>query len=212
MYTISLRAGRPVPRPHGPEGPAPRAGRLYCGINRPYHGRRLSVTGGPPLLYGARTPAYKRWSPRSRAWTPLSFLAVPLPAPADSSRARSTGRGGRHRRLPAHPTAGATPPRSTPQTEPLATPRPSPVLSRPRTPASSPNSGEQYRCPRPRDDIAKVKIFPGSFLQKCNSNSVVILLFLVNCVENHRNIGKMQNQLCWIRCELSYNFCYSGLS
>jgi hypothetical protein len=78
----------------------------------------------------------------------------------------------------------------TPQTEPLATPRPSPVLPRPRAPTSSPNSGEQHRCPRPRDDIAKVKIFPGSLLQKRNSNSKSEWLILVNCVENRREIKK----------------------
>jgi hypothetical protein len=37
-------------------------------------------------------------------------------------------------------------------------------------------------------------------------------LILVNCIENRRKIRKMQGQFCWIRCELSYNFCYSGLS
>jgi hypothetical protein len=49
-------------------------------------------------------------------------------------------------------------------------------------------------------------------MQKVNSNSFVIWLILVNCVENRRNIGKMQNQICWIHGELSYNFCYSCLS
>jgi hypothetical protein len=37
-------------------------------------------------------------------------------------------------------------------------------------------------------------------------------LFLINCVENHRKIGKMRNQFCCNHGELSYNFCYSVLS
>jgi hypothetical protein len=72
-----------------------------------------------------------------------------------------------------------------------ALPRSRFAASRPRTPASSPNSGEQYRCPRPRVCIAKAKIFPRASLQKCNSISKSEWLILVNCVENHRKIRKM---------------------
>jgi hypothetical protein len=55
----------------------------------------------------------------------------------------------------------------------------SPTLPRPRTPASSPNSGEQWAGRAPRGDIARVPIFPGSFLQKYNSNSKSC--FAVSC-------------------------------
>jgi hypothetical protein len=59
----------------------------------------------------------------------------------------------------------------------------------------------------PRGDIAKRKVFSRACLQIGNSNSKAILLILVNCVENRRNI-----RFCCIRGEKSYNFCYSLLS
>jgi hypothetical protein len=143
-----------------------------CGTAR----ARSLIRADPPALARAHPlPSLPRICPLQRA--PAAPAALPAAAAAP---------GCRHTPPPKSPL-----PRPTPQTEPLATPRPSPVLSQPRTPASSPNSGEQYRCLRPRGNIAKVKIFPGSFLQKCNSNSVVILLFLVNCVENDIKIRKM---------------------
>jgi hypothetical protein len=55
-------------------------------------------------------------------------------------------------------------------------------------------------CPTARGHIAKEKIFPGSLLQKVNSNSKTLYfakknsktlwLLLVNCVENHRKSEK----------------------
>jgi hypothetical protein len=64
----------------------------------------------------------------------------------------------------------------------------------------------------PRNHIAKEKIFPRASLQKYISNSVAVFLILVNCVRKRRKISKMQNQFCWVRGKLSYNFCYSVLS
>jgi hypothetical protein len=46
------------------------------------------------------------------------------------------------------------------------------------------------RCPAARDYIARLRFFPGSLLQKVNSNSKTLWLILVNCVENHRKIKK----------------------
>jgi hypothetical protein len=45
----------------------------------------------------------------------------------------------------------------------------------------------------PRAHISKPMIFPRASLQKVNSNSEVISMFLVNCVENLRKLRKMQN-------------------
>jgi hypothetical protein len=63
-----------------------------------------------------------------------------------------------------------------------------------------------------RGDIAKEELFPGALVQKETPLVKTVLLFLVNCVENHRKVRKMQGQFCWIFGELYYNFCYSGLS
>jgi hypothetical protein len=63
-----------------------------------------------------------------------------------------------------------------------------------------------------RGDIAKEELFPGALVQKETPIVKTVLLFLVNCVENHRKFRKMQGQFCSIRGELFYNFCYSGLS
>jgi hypothetical protein len=101
------------------------------------------------------------------------------------------------------PLAGAAPPLSNTPNRTLVALDPLPTfleLHQPRRPAA------------PRDHIARERIFSRVFLQKGNSNSEVTFLFLVNCLENHREIRKMQNQFCWIRGEISYNFCYSCLS
>jgi hypothetical protein len=71
-----------------------------------------------------------------------------------------------------------------------------PYPPRPESGGASPEFAQPAPTTAPRDYIAKAKIFPGSLLQKVNSNSKVSLLILVNCVENHRKMGKMQNQFC----------------
>jgi hypothetical protein len=84
-----------------------------------------------------------------------------------------------------------------------------PSLAKPG--GGSPEFGPAAPAGHPRGDIAKKSIFPGVFLQKGISNSVAVFLILVNCIENHRETRKMQNQFFWINGELSYNFCYSCL-
>jgi hypothetical protein len=63
-----------------------------------------------------------------------------------------------------------------------------------------------------RGNIAKEELFPGASVQKETPIVKLFWLLLVNCVENHRKFRKMLNKFCWIRGELYYNFCYSGLS
>jgi hypothetical protein len=63
-----------------------------------------------------------------------------------------------------------------------------------------------------RGDIAKVELFPGALVQKETPIVKTVLLFLVNCVENNRKFRKIRGQFCWIRGDLFFNCCYSGLS
>jgi hypothetical protein len=60
--------------------------------------------------------------------------------------------------------------------------------------------------------VVNLQKVPGALVQSCNFNSICDLLNLVNSVENHREIRKMQIQFCWIPSETYYNFCYSCLS
>jgi hypothetical protein len=48
---------------------------------------------------------------------------------------------------------------------------------------------------------------PGTPVLNLISNSICVLLILVNSVENRRKIGKMQTQFCWIPGEKLYHFC-----
>jgi hypothetical protein len=103
----------------------------------------------------------------------------------------------RSRSAPVRPTKpNPSGPRSLPHPPPAKLRRASPELC--STCAGRP----------PRGHIAKGNFFSRVFLQRGNSNSKLIFLFLVNCIENRRKIRKMQNQFCWILCELSYNVCY----
>jgi hypothetical protein len=89
----------------------------------------------------------------------------------------------RHRRQRLHPDQTIKPVRG----EPLAIPLPFPG----QTPANLAGIWPT-RAGQPRQDhIAKKIFFPGSLLQKRNSNSKTLWLFLVNCVENHRKIKKI---------------------
>jgi hypothetical protein len=63
-----------------------------------------------------------------------------------------------------------------------------------------------------RGDIAKEELFPGASVQKETPIVKTVLLFLVNCIKNHRKFRKMKGKFFWIHCELFYSFCYSGLS
>jgi hypothetical protein len=83
-------------------------------------------------------------------------------------------------------------------------------------PAETPTGVAQFRRAAPTgppgDHIAKLEFFSRASLQLVTQIVKVLWLYLVNCVENHRKIGKIQNQFCWIRYELSYNSRYSCLS
>jgi hypothetical protein len=92
------------------------------------------------------------------------------------------------------------------------TPKPYPHPSPAKTPASLTGFYSTAPTSRAQDHIAKRRFFLRASLQKVNSNSKTLWLILVNCVENHRKIQKMQGQFCWIRGELFYNFGYSVLS
>jgi hypothetical protein len=105
-----------------------------------------------------------------------------------------------------------SPPPTLAQIDPRWAPPPPHILSRPSPSSEPPDFGLPAPPAMARGHIAKCQIFPGASSQKYNSNSVAVFLILVNCVENHRKIRKMQSLFCWIHGELSYNFCYSGLS
>jgi hypothetical protein len=118
----------------------------------------------------------------------LPRRALPEFAPASSEILATAASAGHHRRA-ASPTASAPKPRHpwAPR-RPSGTPRP---LPRPAPPPARPEFGRSRAGRPPKGRIAKPRFFPGSLLQKVNSNSIVIWLILVNCVESHRKIVKM---------------------
>jgi hypothetical protein len=148
---------------------------------------------------------------RARALSP-SFLAA-LPA---QSRRSSVAPHHRSWRLPplaaGAPLAGAARALSNPWNRVHVIPRPLPHPPWPGSGETSSELGHPAPATDPRDYIAKKVFFSRASLQKCNSNSKSEWLILVNCVENQRKITKLWNQFCWVRCELYYSFCYSGLS
>jgi hypothetical protein len=111
----------------------------------------------------------------------------------------------------AHP-AGPSPSATEHGNRSPGTQGPSPARARPAPADGWPEFGRTAAGRPPRDYIAKERIFSGASPQKGNSNSKVIWLFLVNCVGNWRKLGKMQNQFCWVRCEISHNCYYFFLS
>jgi hypothetical protein len=107
----------------------------------------------------------QRSPPPSLALTAAYRPVSPCPEPP---RAGNNSHRGRPSLAAGAPLTGhLSPPTQRPNRTP-SNPRPSPVLSRPRTPASSPNSGNLRRPAAPRGHIAKKKFFPGSVLQKFN--------------------------------------------
>jgi hypothetical protein len=129
---------------------------------------------------------------RSRA-APLAGATAPAAAAAVRRR---------------RPPPAASPLNPIPQIGPRAPLAPPRVLPWPSPAASSPESSSPRR-PTAQGPHCKRYFFPRASLQKVNSNSTSAWLKLVNCVENHRKIRKFQTQFCWIRGEISYNFCYS---
>jgi hypothetical protein len=139
-----------------------------------------------------------------------------LPSTTASSPRPEHRRAGAHRGQPAWaPPTGRSPALPTPSS---ASNRRlvSPSTSSTHSPAKGVTGVAQFRraapAGPPRDHIAKQKFFSRASLQLETQIVNVLWLFLVNCVENRRKIRKIQNQICWIRCELSHNFCYSYLS
>jgi hypothetical protein len=63
-----------------------------------------------------------------------------------------------------------------------------PSLAKPG--GGSPEFGLPAPASRAQDHIAKPTFFPGSLLQKVNSNSKRDFLILVNCIENHKKSEK----------------------
>jgi hypothetical protein len=106
---------------------------------------------------------------------------------------RSAARGGQ-RRAPPSTLVGLLHATTNTPNRTLAIPRPPPRRSRRVPPPALAGIEPPAPAGRPKGHIAKPSFFPGSLLQKGNSNSVAIFLILVNCVENHRKIRKMQGQ------------------
>jgi hypothetical protein len=130
-----------------------------------------------------------RWCRRMSSGTFAAFSKTHL----NTSTFPSTASGGCHRWPPARPLPPATPCSKRPTNRPLVPLARSSTLPRPHSGEPRPEFHRNRRCTVPRDHIAKEKIFPRASLQKYISNSVAVLLILVNCVENCRKIRKIQN-------------------
>jgi hypothetical protein len=161
------------------------------------HGELPLPATGLPFVRALATTTLYRILPNPGLPSKTGALAGAVVAAAAAGPLRRPSR-------PGLPTPNADPNR------PLAilAPFPRPSSAKPAT--SSLGIAQAAPASRPKGDIATEKIFPRASLKKGNSNSKTIWLFLVNCVENHREIRKMQNQFFWIRGEISHNFCYSG--
>jgi hypothetical protein len=142
---------------------------------------------------------------------PTTFPAPPPPLPGRTSAGpRRSAAVPPGRRSPAAHRCFPTNPR--PQIGDWCAPQPTPPIPQPIPPPEWLNSGEPRRPARPGTTLRNRSSFSKASLQLVTQIVKVFWLFLVNCVENHIKIRKMQNQFFWIRCELSYNFCYSCLS
>jgi hypothetical protein len=132
--------------------------------------------------------------------------------PAELPPRRQDGRSGHRRWPPAPPLAGLLPAPSEHGNRSPGTQGSSPARAWPAPAGGWPKFGRTAAGRPPRGHIAKGRFFPGASAQKYNSNCKVTFLLLVNCVENHRKLRKIQNQFSWILCEVSYNFRYCRLS
>jgi hypothetical protein len=122
---------------------------------------------------------------------PPKLAGMPI-LPAEPHRAGTACRGGHCAWPLAPPLAGLLPTPSNPRNRPLGTQGPSPARARPAPAGGWPEFGRTAAARPPRDYIAKLRFFPGSLLQKVNSNSKTLWLILVNCVENQSKIRKIQ--------------------
>jgi hypothetical protein len=222
-----------------PGAPAKAARALRGSRPTPQHSRAMLPLPRPPIKATHQRPVRARHCQPQHA--PASCPCTSSRAPPFSSSCRPVqrlpssptqlpNRSAPPRPLPDRSTTGVEPHRSQPAWAPPAG-RP-PVFSHPSAAtnrtlvtsstfsthpaAETPTGVAQFRrvtpAGPPRDHIAKRNFFPRASLQLITQIVKVLWLYLVNCVENHRKLGKMQNQFFWILCELSYNFCYSCLS
>jgi hypothetical protein len=123
--------------------------------------------------------------------------------PAEPHRAGTAGSRGHQAWPPAPTLVGLLPAPTKPKNRSPRPQGPSPARARPVPAGGWPEFSRNTAGRPPRGHIAKGRFFPGASAQKYNSNSKVTFLLLVNCVVNYRKIRKMQNELCWIRCEIS---------
>jgi hypothetical protein len=126
----------------------------------------------------------------------LHKLAGAPSPPQPCHTAGTAGRGGHQAWPPAPPLTGPLPSPAEPPNRAPVTPSPSPRPSLAKPDGGSPEFGRTAAARPPRGYIAKEKIFPRASLQKVNSISKTLWLILVNFVENHRKIRKMQGQFC----------------
>jgi hypothetical protein len=192
-YVLPARRGTVAARSSSPARAAPSPVLLLA---RPLKGAAAhSPTRSPPRPTEppAGSPAPGRGKPRLRANCKPSSTSFTLPGlyhnslnrPLDQpspSSPRTTAAAAATPWPPASLLPAPSPPRPSTQTGPSHSLDPSPAFPRPQAPASSPNSGSPRRPAAPRGYIAKQRNFPGSFLQKGNSNSEVTFLFLVKSV------------------------------
>jgi hypothetical protein len=187
-------------------GPWPR--RACSSLSSRARRRHLAPAAATPC----HGPSRSLQRPNPRLPTPLKpRRAAPLLLRSRARRRRAPGAyRGWQPPAPLHTPPPAT---STPKIKSnrsIVVPRPFPHPSPAKSRRTSPDFYSTTPASRAQDHIAKRRFFPRASIQKVNSNSKTLWLILVNCVENREEIKKMQDQFCWIHCELFYNFCYSG--
>jgi hypothetical protein len=199
-----------TPKPSPAAAPAFK-GRRTAGSRTPLHAVVLPMHAPaperPPALARAARPCAAQQFPQS-----LPTAQHHRALPSRPERHQAEGCRGQPPGAPPAAVPRRYPTHLRPQNRTLVLPR-----SFPRPSPAARTSELAGFCPpapgsRPGDYIANTKFFPGSLLQKVNSNSKTLWLVLVNFVENHRKIIQMQDQFCGVRGKLFYNFCYSGLS
>jgi hypothetical protein len=195
-----------------------RAGRGYAAVHAGLSGRgpltrglalplRSSPIRSSSLLWPeADATRSGRQGARRGAASPPQIPATPGILSAYSSHSNSpptrkpqtealvagiASRGGQRHWLPVRPTAGGASSPSNPRNRALVNRRSFPYPPRPESGGASPEFAQPAPATAPRDHIAKPKIFPGSLLQKVNSNSKSDFRILVNCIENNKKIRKM---------------------
>jgi hypothetical protein len=150
-------------------------------------------------------------APNALLLHPPKLAGVPI-LPAEPHHASTAGSRGHRAWPPAPPLAGFLPTPSNPRNRPLGTQGPSPARARPAPAGGWLEFGRTAAARPPGTTLQRRKSSQGPCCKSATPIVKVSWLILVNCIENRRKIRKIQGQFCWIRCELSYNFCYSGLS